>query len=104
MGNHQYAHELCKSWCKEKISVEFQWWYDGISMRQCKECWTCYDRRSWLKIVTIYNDGDCEYWQPMFLLEDGSMSRMDERWHNKLHKKMKLNWIKFYNTKKVDNK
>lgn len=80
---------------KHKIWVEFEWWYDGISMYACKDCWASFDRRSWQQIVDVLN-GSNKYWQPTFLLKDGSYSWKSEIRKNPLHKGRTLNRIKYY--------
>lgn len=84
--------DRCKR-CKslDMVWVEFQWWYDWVSMRKCKQCWVRYDRWSGQRIIWEYTQPMFEHWQPMFLLESWAMSRLDELRINSLHKKMKLN-------------
>ena len=80
----------CRS--KDIVFVEFSWWYDWTSIHECKSCWTKFDRRTGERIIIIYNSW--EYSQPMFVLDDGSVSWKQERRYNPEHKKNKPNWIK----------
>lgn len=84
VNRDKYCEHLSRTW------VEMWWGYDWVSMWVCDDCWMWFDRWSELPIVLQYNTLE-KYAQPMFLLQDGSMSRMNERWKNPAHKNRTIN-------------